>query len=57
MKVQIVQSFHRFRTNPESTAEKPLREIKDSFPAGLTVDASDEDAADWVAKGYAKPAE
>lgn len=51
-KVLILQTFHRFVFVAD---DKPER--KEIFPAGKTVDASEEDAADWIAKGLAKAAE
>ena len=50
-KVQIVSTFHRFVGQGEGKPER-----KDTFPAGATVSASDEDAQDWIAKGLARAA-
>lgn len=46
-KVLIVSGFHRFVGSPER---------KEVFPAGKTVEASQEDAAAWIAAGLAKAA-
>ncbi len=50
-KVTILQNFHRFVSQGEDKPEK-----REDYPAGLTVDASETDAADWIAKGLAKAA-
>lgn len=67
-KVLILQGFHRyvptgeFRDVPKvggapGETERHEIERKETFPAGKTVEASEEDAADWIAKGLAKAAE
>ncbi len=57
-KVLITGSFHRFVPDPASTAEKPLKEIRENFPKGKTIeDASEEDAETWIAQDNAKLAE
>jgi len=48
-KVLILASFHRFVFVAEG---KP--EAKEIFPAGRTVEVSDEDADAWIAAGLAK---
>lgn len=52
VRVLILLSFHRFVPNPAGG-----RALKESFPAGKTLDASDEDAATWIAAGLAKAAD
>ena len=47
--VLIVASFHRYIA---AGAGKPER--RENFPAGKTVEASDADAAAWMAAGVAK---
>lgn len=51
-KVLILKTFHRFVFVAEGQPER-----KESYPAGLTVEVSESDAADWIAKGLAKAAE
>lgn len=48
-KVTIANTFHRF----VPAEGRPNEEKREDYPAGITVDASDEDAADWLAKGLA----
>jgi hypothetical protein len=49
IKAQVTASFHRFVTTGEGKPER-----KESFTEGQTVMASEQDAADWIAKGLAK---
>src|SRR5262245_27833242 len=42
--VRILQSFHRYIGDPE---------VEERFVAGQTVEASDEDALNWMEKGLA----
>lgn len=61
-KVAIKASFHRYvPTGQFKTVPAPLGgvtrveiERRETFSKGAVVDASDEDAADWIAKGLAK---
>lgn len=64
-KLIILQSFHRYVPTGEMRdvpkigggTESVAVERRENFPAGKTVEASEEDAADWIAKGLAKAAE
>lgn len=51
-KVLILQTFHRYVSDGEGKPEK-----RENFPAGKTVEVSEEDAAVWIAAGLAKAAE
>lgn len=51
-RVLILLSFHRFVPNPAGG-----RELKESFPAGKTLEVSDTEAATWIAAGLAKAAD
>lgn len=51
-KVLILQTFHRFVFVADDQPER-----KEVFPAGKTVEATDEEAATWIAAGIAKAAE
>lgn len=51
-KVLILATFHRF-----VLVDKDKPERKETYPKGMTVDASEEDAADWIAKGLAQAAD
>lgn len=67
-KVLILGGFHRFVPTGEfrdvpkvggapGETERHEIERKESFPPGKTVEASEEDAESWIAKGLAKAAE
>lgn len=47
--VVILQTFHRFVSEGEGRPER-----KERFAQGQTVKVSEEDAADWIAKGLAR---
>lgn len=47
--VLILSSFHRFVSEGEGRPER-----KERFAQGQTIKVSDEDAADWIAKGLAR---
>lgn len=48
-KLLILAAFHRFVPTKDGEPEG-----KQKFTPGETVAVSDEDADDWIAKGYAK---
>jgi hypothetical protein len=45
----VLQSFHRFVFEGEARPER-----KERFAQGQTVKVSEEDAADWIAKGLVR---
>lgn len=47
--VLILQTFHRFVSEGEGRPER-----KERFAQGQTIKVSEEDAADWIAKGLAR---
>jgi hypothetical protein len=47
--VLILQTFHRFVSEGEGRPER-----KERFTQGQTIKVSEEDAADWIAKGLAR---
>ena len=49
--VLILQTFHRFVSEGEGRPER-----KERFAQGQTIKVSEEDAADWIAKGLAREA-
>jgi hypothetical protein len=49
--VLILQTFHRFVFEGEGRPER-----KERFAQGQTIKVSEEDAADWIAKGLAREA-
>lgn len=52
IKVRIVHPFHRFVDVVEGQ-----REHRETYTLGQIVDVSEEDAADWIAKGLAVSAD
>jgi hypothetical protein len=64
-KLLILQSFHRyvptgeFRTVRKPRGEQDRVEIerREGLAKGITVDVSDDLAADWIAKGLARVAD
>ena len=47
--VLILQTFHRFVPEGEGRPER-----KERFAQGQTIKVSEEDAADWIAKGLVR---
>jgi hypothetical protein len=64
-KLLILQSFHRYMptgefrtvTKPGGAQDRVEIERKEGLAQGTTVEVGDDLAADWIAKGLARPVE